>query len=38
MDNCCDSMLNKLVAIFNFFLFFIGAILIGVGAYVHVKV
>ena len=38
MDNCCDSMLNKLVAIFNFFLFLIGAILIGVGTYIHVQV
>jgi len=37
MDNCCDSMLNKLVAIFNFFLFLIGAILIGVGTYIHVQ-
>ena len=37
MDNCCDSMLNKLVAIFDFFLFLIGATLIGVGAYIHVK-
>jgi len=37
MDNCCDSMLTKLVAIFNFFLFLVGAILIGVGTYIHVK-
>jgi len=37
MDNCCDSMLNKLVAIFNFFLFLVGAILIGVGTYIHVQ-
>jgi len=37
MDNCCDSMLTKLVAIFNFFLFLVGAILIGVGTYVHLK-
>ena len=37
MDNRCDSMLYKLVAILDFFLFLIGATLIGVGAYIHVK-
>ena len=38
MGNCCDSMLTQLVAIYNFFHFLVGAILISVGTYVHTKV
>jgi hypothetical protein len=37
MDNCCDSLLNKLLCVFNFFFFITGAALIGMGTYIHVE-
>lgn len=37
MDNCCDSLLNKLLCIFNFFFLLTGIALISMGVYVHVE-
>ncbi len=37
MDNCCDSLLNKLLCIFNFFFFLTGIALIAMGTYIHLE-
>ena len=37
MANCCDNMLKYIVFLFNFAFFATGCILIGIGAYVQIK-
>ena len=34
---CCDSMLKYVVFLCNFVFFFTGCLIIGIGAYMHIK-
>ncbi len=37
MDNCCDSLMKYFLFILNFFIFVIGAVFIGAGAFVQTQ-